>query len=317
MIALCSRYAGRREHQAPGGSSARVRTARVGRAAGPRPRGHPPPAGLVPRAGRSSPQQREVILVDLPGHGQSPALVTDGRPVQDVLREQFKAFLDDQRPRPPARRRQLPRRPGRARTPAPRATPASVTALSPAGFWRNGKEFAYTRQIFTARLRAERAARAPRADLLARTRGGRQLMYGLLCAHPARVSPDQAARRLPRLPARPARPAHPARRGRAVHRRDPAGRPGDHRLGRPRPRAAAVAGRDRHARAAAGRAHRHARRRARADDRQPGASSPRCCCAAARPPPRSPRSRHRPSRRRAGRPRLRPPERPRGCRDDS
>lgn len=31
-----------------------------------------------------------------------------------------------------------------------------------------------------------------RAELLARTRGGRQVMYGLLCAHPARVSADQA-----------------------------------------------------------------------------------------------------------------------------
>ena len=30
---------------------------------------------------------REVILVDLPGHGQSPDLVTHGRPVPDVLRD--------------------------------------------------------------------------------------------------------------------------------------------------------------------------------------------------------------------------------------
>src|SRR5436305_6489635 len=41
-------------------------------------------------------EHREVILVDLPGHGESPELVTDGRPVDEVLREQFRLFLADQ-----------------------------------------------------------------------------------------------------------------------------------------------------------------------------------------------------------------------------
>src|SRR5438067_13267853 len=40
--------------------------------------------------------EREVILVDLPGHGDSPPLCTEGRPVEDVLRELFKEFLDEQ-----------------------------------------------------------------------------------------------------------------------------------------------------------------------------------------------------------------------------
>ena len=42
-------------------------------------------------------EQREVILVDLPGHGQSPPFVTAGLPVKDALRRDFKAFLASRR----------------------------------------------------------------------------------------------------------------------------------------------------------------------------------------------------------------------------
>lgn len=134
---------------------------------------------------------REVILVDLPGHGESPDLVTDGRPLPDVLRDEFKFFLDELGlDRPHVAGNSLgglvalhAGANGHAR---------SVTALSPAGFWRNGAEFGYTKQIFTGACRAiDRLG--PRAVLLARSRGGRQVMYGLLTAHPARVSAEQAA----------------------------------------------------------------------------------------------------------------------------
>lgn len=135
-------------------------------------------------------EQREVILVDLPGHGQSPSLVTDGRPVQDVLRAQFKQFLADQRlDRPHVAGNSLG---GLVALHAGAEGDArSVTALSPAGFWRNGKEFAYTKQIFMRACAASERL-GERGDGLARTRAGRNVMYGLLCAHPARVSPDQA-----------------------------------------------------------------------------------------------------------------------------
>lgn len=134
---------------------------------------------------------REVILVDLPGHGESPDLVLDGRPVADVLRDQFKTFLDDigvERPHVAGNSlgglvALYAGANGHAR---------SVTALSPAGFWRNAAEFGYTKQIFTGAVRAlDRVG--PRASLLARSRGGRNVMYGLLTAHPSRVTPDQAA----------------------------------------------------------------------------------------------------------------------------
>jgi pimeloyl-ACP methyl ester carboxylesterase len=135
-------------------------------------------------------EQREVILVDLPGHGQSSPLVTDGRPVAEVLREQFKQFLTEQDlDRPHIAGNSLgglvalvAGAEGDART---------VTALSPAGFWRSRAQFAYTRQIFL-RACAMSERLGDRAQLLAHTRGGRSVMYGLLTAHPGRVSPDQA-----------------------------------------------------------------------------------------------------------------------------
>ena len=39
--------------------------------------------------------EREVYHVDLPGHGQSPELVTDGRPPAQVLGESLHRFLSD------------------------------------------------------------------------------------------------------------------------------------------------------------------------------------------------------------------------------
>src|ERR1700710_103282 len=121
---------------------------------------------------------REVVLVDLPGHGESPALITDGRPVEDVLRETFKQFLDEQGlERPHVAGNSLGGRialeagvHGHAR---------SVTALSPAGFWRTESSFAYTRSLFTSSA-ALMQRLGPRAHRLAHSRSGRQLMYGLL-----------------------------------------------------------------------------------------------------------------------------------------
>lgn len=135
-------------------------------------------------------EQREVILVDLPGHGQSPPLVTDGRPVADVLREEFKTFLVEQGlDRPHVAGNSLG---GLIALHAGAEGDArSVTALSPAGFWRTPGQFAYTKQIFLQAC-ALSARLGSRTELLARYRAGRNVMYGMLCAHPARVSPDQA-----------------------------------------------------------------------------------------------------------------------------
>ena len=133
---------------------------------------------------------REVVLVDLPGHGDSPALRTGGRRVEDVLREEFRDFLADQGlDRPHVAGNSLGGRialeagvNGHAR---------SVTALSPAGFWTTEATFAYTRHLFTSAAGLMHRL-GPRAEMLSHTRSGRRLVYGMLMAHPARVPADNA-----------------------------------------------------------------------------------------------------------------------------
>jgi pimeloyl-ACP methyl ester carboxylesterase len=134
--------------------------------------------------------EREVILVDLPGHGQSPDLVLDGKPVAEVLRAEFRAFLADQGlERPHVAGNSLG---GLVALEAGATGDArSVTALSPAGFWRDEDSFAYTRRLFLSAARVMETM-GPRAGLLARSRAGRRIMYGTLLAHPTRVPADFA-----------------------------------------------------------------------------------------------------------------------------
>jgi len=135
-------------------------------------------------------EQREVVLVDLPGHGQSPPLEADGRPVTEVISALFRDFLADQDlVRPHVAGYSLG---GRVALEAgARGDARSVTAFSPAGFWRTEAEFAYTRKLFlSATHLAERLG--PRTERLARSGAGRKLIYGILMAHPGRVSCDQA-----------------------------------------------------------------------------------------------------------------------------
>ena len=121
----------------------------------------------------------------------------------------------------------------------------SVTALSPAGFWRTEPSFAlHPPHLHLGRARSSSGS-APRADRLARSRAGRRLVYGALMSHPARVPCDHALgdirgfrRSLPAL--RALLDAATPFTGEIA-----AERAGDDRLGRPRPGAAAVAGRGR------------------------------------------------------------------------
>lgn len=135
--------------------------------------------------------RREVILVDLPGHGQSPDLVTGGRPIPDVLRDEFKQFLDHEglvgANRPHVAGNSLG---GRiALEAAVNGHARSVTALSPAGFWRTEASFAHTRRIFTSAAAVVRQL-GRRSDRLAFSRAGRRVVYTALMAHPARVPAD-------------------------------------------------------------------------------------------------------------------------------
>jgi pimeloyl-ACP methyl ester carboxylesterase len=133
-------------------------------------------------------EQRDVILVDLPGHGESPPFVLDGLSVKDALRRDFEGFLDELGLEDPHIAGNSlgglvalhAGSNGRAR---------SVTALSPAGFWRDEAEFAYTRRFFIALLAlADRLG--PSAERAARSRAIRQVVYSTLMAHPAHVPTD-------------------------------------------------------------------------------------------------------------------------------
>lgn len=135
-------------------------------------------------------EHREVILVDLPGHGESDPFCTDGLTVDQALRRDFRQFLaDEQLDRPHVAGNSLG---GRVALEAGAAGDArSVTALSPAGFWRTDHEFAYTRRFFTSAARLQEVL-GKRGEQVARTRAGRKLMYGTLMAHPRRVPVDHA-----------------------------------------------------------------------------------------------------------------------------
>jgi pimeloyl-ACP methyl ester carboxylesterase len=135
-------------------------------------------------------EQREVILVDLPGHGESAPFELGGQSVVEALRAQFRRFLREQElDRPHIAGNSLG---GRLALEAGAAGDArSVTALSPAGFWRTDASFAYTRKLFRSAVSlSERIG--PHAAVLSRSRAGRTLMYGVLTSHPARISPDHA-----------------------------------------------------------------------------------------------------------------------------
>ena len=135
-------------------------------------------------------EHREVILVDLPGHGESDPLVTDGRRIDDVLSSEFKKFLDEQGlDRPHVAGNSLG---GRIALEAGvRGDARSVTALSPAGFWRSDLAFAYTHSLFrTASALSGRIG--PKAPRMSRSRAGRAVMFGWLTTHPGQIEPDRA-----------------------------------------------------------------------------------------------------------------------------
>ena len=94
-------------------------------------------------------EHREVILFDLPGHGESPALVTDGRSVKDVLQDQLlELFFELDLDRPHIAGNSLG---GRiALEAAADGLVSSATGLSPAGFWKGDLDFLYIRAHFAA-----------------------------------------------------------------------------------------------------------------------------------------------------------------------
>jgi pimeloyl-ACP methyl ester carboxylesterase len=133
---------------------------------------------------------REVILVDLPGHGQSPSWAPRGRPARDYMREQFEAFHADLGlNRPHVAGNSL----GGliALESAVDGRASSVTALSPAGFWKGEQDFAYIERLFRTVVVAAGYSQHI-APILAHTGAGRMLMMSWAMAHPRRLTAEAA-----------------------------------------------------------------------------------------------------------------------------
>jgi pimeloyl-ACP methyl ester carboxylesterase len=135
-------------------------------------------------------EHRELFLVDLPGHGESDPLALEGRQVLDVLHDELVDFLrEHDLDRPHLAGNSLG---GRIALEAGvHGLARSVTALSPAGFWRSDLGFGYTRRLFHTVAAASRAL-GPRAPQLARTPAGRAVMFGWITAHPGRLDAERA-----------------------------------------------------------------------------------------------------------------------------
>lgn len=132
----------------------------------------------------------DVVLVDLPGHGASPPLDLKGRTAAEALEADLRDLLDELAlDRPHVAGNSLGGR--LALELGVRGRAASVTALSPAGFWRSDREVRHARWIFAVMQAAGRGIRRA-APVLSRTTAGRALMYAAIVSRPSRLSPQQA-----------------------------------------------------------------------------------------------------------------------------
>lgn len=133
---------------------------------------------------------REVVLVDLPGHGESPPLDVASRTVAQALEQELLALLDELGlDRPHIAGNSLGGR--LALETGVRGRAATVTALSPAGFWRSDRELRYAKAVFRTMQRTGKQLR-PLAPTLSRSTAGRALMYATIVSRPSRLSPQQA-----------------------------------------------------------------------------------------------------------------------------
>ncbi|GAA0612340.1 alpha/beta fold hydrolase [Kutzneria viridogrisea] len=133
---------------------------------------------------------RDLIMVDLPGHGESPTLDPSAGTALDQTIDQLGrlcAALGVSRPHVAGNSLG-----GRlALELAVRGQVRSATVLSPAGFWRANWDFSYTKAVFGT-MRGIGRVIEPAVPKLTRSALGRGLMYAAIVAHPGRLDPDQA-----------------------------------------------------------------------------------------------------------------------------
>lgn len=130
---------------------------------------------------------REVILFDLPGHGESPDLVVRDGDVQATLREELVEAMDALGlDRPHIAGNSLG---GRiALEAAADGLVRSATTLSPAAFWLGSWDFVYIRTLFTW-LTTSANLLSPAVPMLAPHPFARRLMGAVVSAHPERIPP--------------------------------------------------------------------------------------------------------------------------------
>jgi pimeloyl-ACP methyl ester carboxylesterase len=133
---------------------------------------------------------RDVIAVDLPGHGESPPLDLGRGSAIEALDDAIAGLLDQLGlDRPHVAGNSLGGRLALEAGVAGRAT--SVTALSPAGFWRSGRELAYAKAVFHT-MQALSTRLAPYAPKLAQSTPSRAMIYATIVSRPSHLSPEQA-----------------------------------------------------------------------------------------------------------------------------
>src|SRR5215831_18242533 len=132
---------------------------------------------------------RDVIVLDLPGHGESP-LLEQGLPIVDALLGPVRALLDDLGvEHPHMAGNSLGGR--LALESAVAGWAASATGLSPAGFWRSEREVTMAKATFKVMEAA--GSRLQRfGPALSRHTAGRALTYGAIVNRPSRMSAEQA-----------------------------------------------------------------------------------------------------------------------------
>lgn len=133
-----------------------------------------------------------LVIVDLPGHGQSPDLPAEGDPLEYMV-DQLTTMLDGIAPAGERAHFAGNSLGGfLALEMAARGHAHSATALSPAGFFRSAADFRYTITVFHSLQRA--AVKLGRhIPAVSQRAVGRALLMGAFCARPWRYPAEAAA----------------------------------------------------------------------------------------------------------------------------